>query len=487
MKKNVLLLAGTLMCTIHCLAQTYLPSKLSCNQTLTLSGSPYIVDTSITIAAGCNLTVDAGVEIKMGDYRYLTVKGKVSFLGSAQKPIRIHAKSNQWGIIYLDSASQKSIFNYTIIENATLGPNGSDQNFTSRVAALSAYYSSFELDGCVFRNNKKSVFALHCDKILVKNCVFDSTNTGENILLQFADNSTVSGNVFYFLKGAGDHIDFDASKNIIIKDNYAFGGDADAIDIGQRDSVGCKGVLIRNNYLYNMGDKGVSNGEGSTNITIEYNVIMGCDIGFSAKDKSQVFADHNTLLGNRVGIKAYDHLLGMGGGIIVVSNTIIAGSIDSAYRKDPTASLTIRYCLSDTDTLPGVSNVWGPPKFVSSSDVNLTAASMAIDKGDTSFVFDPDVTRSDIGRFYFNQVTSGIQPLLIYPNPGNGTFAIQLAPDHKIDHLVVFNSLGQLVHEEALPGQDSSCSIHLCEHPPGVYYLRLLSEDIIVTRRLFVY
>ena len=50
-------------------------------------------------------------------------------------------------------------------------------------------------------------------------------------------------------------------------------------DIGQINSIACNNVILENNKIYNFKDKGVSVGEGSQDINIEYNLIVNCKMG----------------------------------------------------------------------------------------------------------------------------------------------------------------------------------------------------------------
>ncbi|HEM49146.1 MAG TPA: hypothetical protein ENO27_02935, partial [Caldithrix sp.] len=52
-----------------------LPSQITGDTTLTLANSPYMADVSITVDAGANLTVDAGVEIFFASSVTMTVEG----------------------------------------------------------------------------------------------------------------------------------------------------------------------------------------------------------------------------------------------------------------------------------------------------------------------------------------------------------------------------------------------------------------------------
>lgn len=489
-------------------AQTYLPSSL-CNDTLTLSGSPYIADSSITINSGCALKVEPGVEIRMGNNSFLIIKGKADFSGSAAQPIHIQAKDTAWGIIYIDNAgSQKSTFNYVTIENATNGVYGNTHNDSAfQQAAISCFNSDVEINHCVFKKNMAGIYCFFCKNILIKNCEFDSTNIGEKIHGEQSDSALIDSSIFYFTSGNGDGIDFDGSKNIRISNNRLFGGDSDGIDIGNSGSIGCDGVIITGNFIYNMGDKGISCGELSININAAHNVIAGCDKGIVSKQGSQVIADHNTLYGNRIGILSTDYLDGFGPGNITVTNCIIAASFDSTWAKYYTSAINFSYSLSDIDLIPGIGNINNDPLFVfpamdSSGNFYLTSSSPAIDNGDPSFTYDPDGSRTDIGTFFYNKESAisisnkMIDGYKVFPNPVKtpATFFISneaLPVENEIVreplNISVYDVLGQ---EAKLSKSSSACeqklNIKTGSLTPGIYFIKIKNGNQLMGEKKIV-
>lgn len=515
MKPKLLLLPIVLFALSQSFGQTNLPSVLACNEILTTSGNPYIVDSTITIKPGCTLTVNPGVEIRMAENTHLIVQGKVDFLGTASQPILIHAKDTIWGNILLDSTLLvKSTFNYVNIENGR-----QNVDITKMKAVIFAYFSSFELKNCTFKNNLRCIYSYRSKNILIKNCVLDSTNIGEKILNQYADQVTIDNCTLYYTSGDADVIDFDGSTNVIISNNLLFGGGDDAIDLGHAidpnhpDSLGCSNVTVTGNVIYNMFNKGVSNGENAANINIHHNLIVNCGWGIGAKAGAQVIADHNTIYNCQNGVKAYDHYDGWGPGHLTVTNCIIVGS-DTTWFKDTTATLSISYSLSDSILISGTGNIQGDPLLVStsliprwdsllhlftspsiiaSSDFHLQFNSPAIDAGDPAFALDPDGSRTDIGRYYLGQNTS-VQQLdqnsgfeLIYPNPGNGNFTIRLIPDYKMNRFVVLNNSGKVVQQNDFFGSRPAYQIDLSSQAAGVYYIKLYGGNGISTQKVIVH
>lgn len=508
MKTNYLIifLIFTVQSTI---AQTILPAIPPCNYTLTLSGSPYIANSNITIGNGCHLTVNAGVEIKMAENTHLIVKGKVDFLGTASEPIYIHAKDTTWGNILLDSTTvQKSVFNYVNIQN---GRRNVDT--TKMPAVLFGYYSAFEIKNCHFENNLRCIYSYKCSDILIENCVLDSTNRGEKILHQYANQVVIDSCILFNTYGDADVIDFDGSTDIVISNNQLYGGGDDGIDLGHAidpdapDSIGCTNVTIETNVIYGMFNKAVSNGENAANINIHHNLMINCGWGIGAKAGAYVTADHNTIYKCRLGVKSYDHYDGWGPGHLFVSNSIIAGC-DTTWVRDSTALLSVVYSLSDSTLISGTGNIQGDPLFVSvylippwdslghlyaspfvisSSDFHLHSASPAIDSGDPAFAPDPNGSRTDMGAlFYDNTAAIGLynQPfeyLNIYPNPAGNT--IEINSSAKSYGVLIRNSLGQVVYCNEAPLQ----LIDIGFLPGGIYYIELTGDNEADVKKIVKY
>lgn len=488
MKQYYLIFSFIISSAIPLFAQTNLPSSI-CWDTLRLSESPYIANSSITIENGCYLKVEPGVEIRMGDSTFLIIRGKVDFTGTASQPIHIHAKNSDWGIIYLDNTGpdQKSTFKHVTIEDATIGPHGNTQQDTAfQVAAISGSNSLAEIDHCHFKNNLMCLYFFGCDNTLIKNSRFDSSNVGEKIHVEMSDTFRLDSCTFYFTAGIGDVIDFDGSKMATISNNHIYGGDSDGLDIGNSDSTGCDGVFISGNFIFGMGDKGISPGERCTNIHIDHNIITGCNYGISAKGGAEVFADHNTLYANRVGLRSCNCLAGWGSGNMTITNSIIAASIDSTWTVDQTSTLTISYSLSDIDLIPGTGNSQGNPMFVSpttdsTGNFRLNSASAAIDSGDPLFAVDPDGTISDVGAFYFDQFTGffsdNVLATTIYPNPAGKSVIILTPPEHNNNNY--FISVSDILGREIITSKlsDGKTYFDISSLSPGGYNFRIMQGD----------
>ena len=448
---------------------TILDESIYCNKELLKNESPYLVTSTINIPSGCNMTINPGVEVIIRDNVDIIVKGQICVEGNGNDLIHFFAHDNNWGGILLDSSIEKSTFNFVIFEDGTYGEDSAKTN-----AVITGYYSEFDVQNSVFDNNLRCIYANHGD-VYINNSIFQETNLGEKINLQFS-NAVSENNVLYYTYGDNDAIDYDAVNNGIIRNNILHGGDDDGLDIGQTNNVACRNVHLSGNTIRGFLDKGVSVGEGSLDINISYNVIANSQIGIAVKDSSTSIIDHNTLYKNNIGISCYEKNIGDGGGIASVTNTIIFESITSSLFEDYVSEINISYSFSDKETLDGINNLYGDPYFVDASDndFNLKLNSPCRNNGDPSFVIDPDGTITDIGAFF--KATSG--SFNVYPNPTSERISIELFDVSSIINSVSILDVNGLLIEEFNNINDIQTEIKLTklEHT-GIYFVRVLTTE----------
>ncbi len=85
-----------------------------CNETWTLGGSPYVATCDVTVAAGCSLTVDAGVEVRFVAAAGLVIDGSLNVNGTAANAVVFQSSApsptpGSWDGLRLQGSGQATI------------------------------------------------------------------------------------------------------------------------------------------------------------------------------------------------------------------------------------------------------------------------------------------------------------------------------------------------------------------------------------------
>jgi len=113
-----------------------------------------------------------------------------------------------------------------------------------------------------------------------------------------------------------------------------------------------------------------------------------------------------------------------------------------------------------------------------SYDVNLTAFNQTCEDNTEQQITVPLVS---IDESLFSE------NFIIYPNPGNGVFNINLAGSEDIK-INIYDQTGRVIVTKSISEQTSGIlfKIDLSEYEPGIYFAKFSTEDMIMTRKLVV-
>ncbi len=353
----------------------------------------------------------------------ILVNGRLVVEGTRDKPVVFAPNENaaSWGALCFVDASDSSVISHLKIISATTG-----MDFSRDQAAISAYQSNFSLQDVTFENVEAPVFVQY-GNVSIKDCKLFTNVAGDLINVKYAESAAVENCEFMGNDGFdSDAIDFDGVASGVICGNRIYniyGFNSDAIDLGE----GCKDILVENNIIYNVSDKGVSIGGGAT-ATVRRNLIANCGQGIGIKDfGSYGYIEHNTFYANRYGIASFEKNIGCGGGHADAVNCIIANSTSSSILLDELSELNISYSLSNTDELDGLHNIRAEPYFM--NNLYLAAGSPAIDAGSPLLPADPDGTLPDMGAFPYdpqNQINLLINEIHYHPADGEDKEFVEL-------------------------------------------------------------
>jgi len=251
---SILIAAILLITASGLMAQTNVSGHISSDSTWAIAGSPYIVKGDVYVNNGTVLIIEAGVDVKFDDDKFLQVNGTLIARGTSDNQITFTNNQSNWGYIFFSDSSTDasydyngdyidgSILEYCIIENA--GNLSISDNGALRINMAQPF-----LNYCTIQNNLASgIYAWDLTANLkIENSVFQNntglsgggiyangkTEAGSKSLTPATDRSlinvTISNSVFYnnsstnnggaINVGAGIHI----LSNSIVNKNSASG------------------------------------------------------------------------------------------------------------------------------------------------------------------------------------------------------------------------------------------------------------------------
>jgi len=372
----------------------------------------YYAPHDIIIPENKTMTIEEGVKIKFSDYVSLIDHGELIIRGTKTNPVIFEInknanaripltkekyKSNKWGSLIIESATDTAKLSNLIIRDASTGKNSKLHK-----AALSINKSILNADNL----DIEAGFPIYAEfgSIKVKDSKLYSDETCDYINIKYADEALVDncdfrGNFAFDT----DAIDYDNISSGTISNNiiYNFQGfNSDGIDIGEL----AQNILITDNFIYNCIDKGVSIGQGSSAI-LKNNIITACSQGLAIKDEgSYAEVINNTFYKNNISVACFEKNLDAGGGKANIINNISYKAIISDYFFDEYSNIDIAYSLSDSYLHNGKGNLLEDPNMQDPEnfDFKLKDNSTCIDRGDPN-ILDTDGTISDIGAFNYNK------------------------------------------------------------------------------------
>jgi len=396
---NILITADTLNLTavFDTVLVNILPSDIFSDTTLLREQSPYYASKDIIIHPHRTMTIEEGVELFLTEKANILVYGSLIVEGTEESPVLFAPNKNvlAWGALCFLDATDSSHISYLKLNGATRGPD-----FTRDKAAISGFNSNFSLTNVAVEDSDLPVY-IQYGNVAIKGCSLRSGMAGDLINVRAAasvlvEDCDLRGNDNY----DSDAIDLDNLSGGIIRGNriYNFYGfNSDAIDLGE----GTKDVLIEDNIIYNIADKGVSIGGGST-AKIYRNVIANCGQGAGIKDYgSYGYFEHNTFYANDYGIASFVKNIGSGGGKADIVNCIIADSRIGSVYTDQLSTGKLSFSLINSDDPGGLFNVIGEPFFT--NNFHLSSLSPAINSGDPGLPADPDASLPDMGAFPYEE------------------------------------------------------------------------------------
>jgi len=346
-----------------------IPDTIYSDYTLDIDCSPWLASGDVVVMPGATLTVEPGVEVQLPSEASVYIYGRLLAEGTEEKPILFTLNpeySANWGALFFQETSDTSKLFWTTVEKASHGPG-----LFNAVAAVSAYKAKLQLDHVTIVDIGRNPVAARYSDVVMTNSSLHSEITGDLINVKYGTARIENCNFIGNDKPDTDAIDYDDVVNGIIRGctiRNLRGFNSDAIDIGEK----AENILIEDNIIYNITDKGVSVGQKSTASVIN-NLFINCNLGLGLKDSCHVFVDHCTFYNVGTPVACFEKNLGSAGGNAVVMNSILSNAIWNTWSVDSRSSIRLEYNLSDNDRLPdGESNLFDDPLFTDPTHFNFS-------------------------------------------------------------------------------------------------------------------
>jgi len=410
-----------------------LPDTITTDLTLNIDCSPYLARKSVVVSPNASLEIQAGVEIHFMDGEGLKIQGDLQVMGTEDQPVRflpnVAVGATEWSNLYFENTSKSSSLVWLEIKGASRGIHPIKEN-----AAIAAWNSNIEINHLTSVDNAQNpILARHSD-IWLRNSQLYSKVTGDLINVKygfgFIDSCDFRGNQ----KIDTDAIDYDEVKNGVIRNSkiYDFEGfNSDGIDLGEVSTD----ILIENNFIHHITDKGISVGQQSS-IQMRNNTIVQCNQGMGIKDEGIAIIDQNTFYNNAFDIVGFEKNVGVGGGHVEIYNSIFSNSVFEPISIDSESSSLIDFCLSDTKDLIGSNVVLADPNFENptQNDFRLMNSSEAINAGldnlgspinlgTNSHIYSAEASLSIVG-IHYRPISNPDQEFLQIFNASNESFEL---------------------------------------------------------------
>jgi hypothetical protein len=446
----------------------------------TAAGSPYIADNSIYVPAGAILEIDENVEVLFYDDDSLIVYGKLYTHIPAVSRVRFAHYAGvpkTWrGIFFVGLAASESVLQFSLIENTSHGVNCTNSNplivfnsINSKFWGFNSYisYPIFEFDTisidyestvpCVVIGAKLDGY--EADMVFQHNIIDVKSMNISNDVSAFGINSSNSNlvirnnRIWVWAKGKSIGIFLsDAEKDSILNNEIVCVSQASYVKAGI-SIFNCSGTVILNNTIDVIGpnnDTGLLFQNGSYAFDVINNIVKG---DYTSRGIVGVSSEPN----------------------LVSYNDFFAHSI-------------ISLGIPELDS----TNIYDDPLFYNiapDSIYYLSRESPCIDAGHPE-IFDPDLTVSDMGAYYYPHPPTGLNSgcnlpetidlIACYPNPTNGAANIRLnlTQDDYIT-IRVFDIIGRLSGEVYCGDLSQGVYLFNWNEPQvtsGIYFIEAVSS-----------
>ncbi len=377
-----------------------------------LSESPIVLTSTFNVAAGQELIIEPGVEVRChSGSDAITCAGKITAMGTQAQPIRFarSAAGSAWRRIVL-TGTQKSTFTWCDFD-------GANTSGTIRGSGTSSISPQVRLENCRFLNTNVQMVDLVYTSCELINCEFDSIGAQE--LIHF---SNMPANGYALVKGCrfglpgvpatsgyNDIIDFTGGNRpgpiARFIDNIFLNCVDDCFDMDATDAhiEGNTFLNVLQGAPRSSSSNPITTGEGSavSELVICRNYFYNCEHLLLLKDSGGATVQNNTFLKMVENPNALQSTGGttippgiilfgepwrgrpLGAGAIYEGNIawdlapVIQTTPFPLYSSD-SSFLRVNYSLTQGNNWPGTGNSTADPLFVSTTEIDYATIKSAL-------------------------------------------------------------------------------------------------------------
>ena len=309
---------------------TDVSGTLDSNTQWSMAGNPYIVTSSLTVAANATLTIDPGVTVQFADGTGMTVQGRLLAEGTSNNRIQFTRAAGASSWTRFDFAASPSESRITFADIAYPGGSG-----TVRGSGTSLY-----LENVLWTNTTSHLIELTDCSFTLLNSVLPDMDGHELITAHgtpASGHAIIKGNTFGSDgHGVNDIIDWTGGQRpgaiLQVYDNVFLAGTDDGLDLDGTDAH-IEGNIFMHFHADNgigapdtcSGISGGRDGGRTSRITIARNLFYDCDRGILCKEGNFYVLQNNTFVNMAVSGVNFDEPLR--GGIAPGAGVIFEGNI----------------------------------------------------------------------------------------------------------------------------------------------------------------
>jgi hypothetical protein len=270
---------------------------------ITIEKGQYLLEKTLIIPKGFSVIIESGVELDFRNNASLISYSSIECKGTKTAPVKFYSTDGTGSGIFVTNAAEKSVFNYCHFGNLS-NPSSTIWELSG---AVNFHESEIEIKNSLFEKNR-------CEDALN---IIRSSFSISNTTFKNSQSDAFDGD---FVKGTLSHCKFYNSGN-------------DGIDVSGSQ------IFLKDIYIENSLDKGISAGENSTISGSEIN-ILGGEIGIVSKDLSTVTLSQVTLFDAKLGFSAFQKKTEYGKGSISIEN-LSFGNIEAKHLIETGSQLLI--------------------------------------------------------------------------------------------------------------------------------------------------